>query len=275
MRIWLGALLATLLLASSSAAETIHFRSTTWPPTPLQLRLAKASGDIVAEQASVALGGELYRPAGKGPFPAIVLLHPCRGRLPPSVEQADAERYTALGYVLLAVDSFGARGIGDGCAGGGASVDVVMDAYGALLHLATLPFVDPGKVALVGYAYGAGQALSAVAFDGPERLFDRNFVAAIVYAPWCPEKLAVGVPTLLLMGERNEWAPPRACREMMARRTGLGASLRLVVYPDAHHDFHLRLAPRRHYGYRLEYNEAADAAAWRETTTLLRQAFGR
>jgi dienelactone hydrolase len=150
-----------------------------------------------------------------------------------------------------------------------------MDAYGALLHLATLPFVDPDRIALVGYSYGAGVALSAVAFDGPERLFDRQFVAAIAYSPWCPEKLAVGVPTVILMGEQDEWAPPRACRAMMAGRSGLGASLRLVVYPNAHHDFNLRLAPRRHYGYRLEYSAAADHAAWHEAAALLRQAFGR
>src|SRR5437763_2888587 len=140
MRAWLAALLMTPILTAAAAAETVHFRSATWPPTPLQLRLAKA-GDTVAEQASVALTGELYRPTGQGPYPAIVLLHPCSGRLPSSIEQADAARYTAQGYVLLAVDSFGARGIADGCAGGGASVDVVMDAYGALMRLATLPFI--------------------------------------------------------------------------------------------------------------------------------------
>jgi dienelactone hydrolase len=275
VRQWLATLLATLLFVPAAAAETVHFRSTTWPPTPLQLRLAKASGDTIAEQASVPLVGKLYRPTGTGRFPAVVLLHPCSGRLPTELEQADAARYTALGYVLLAVDSFGARGIVDGCAGGGASVDVVMDAYGALLHLASLPFVDPERVALVGYSYGAGVALSAVAFDGPERLFDRQFAAAVAYNPWCPEKLAVGVPTLILMGERDEWAPPRACEAMMARRSGLGASMRLIVYPHAHHAFNLRLAPRRHYGYHLEYDAAADQAAWRETTALLRQAFGR
>lgn len=272
---WLPALLATLLLAPAATAETVHFRSTTWPPTPLQLRLAKASGDTIAEQASVELTGELYRPNNAGRSPAVVLLHPCSGRLPPALEQADAARYTALGYVLLAVDSFGARGIADGCAGGGASVDVVMDAYGALLHLASLPFVDPDRIALVGYSYGAGIALSAVAFDGPERLFDRQFTAAVAYSPWCPEKLAVGVPTLILMGERDEWAPPRACEAMMARRSGLGAPMRLIVYPRAYHAFNLKLAARRHYGHHLEYDEAADRAAWSETVAVLRAAFGR
>jgi dienelactone hydrolase len=272
---WLVALLTTLFLVGPAAAETIHFRSATWPPTPLQQRLAKTAGQTIAEQAGVELAGELYRPPGNGPFPAVVLLHPCSGRLPSRLEQADAARYTALGYVLLAVDSFGPRGIADGCAGGGASVDMVMDAYGALLHLAALPFVDADRIALVGYSFGGSVALSAVAFDGPERLFNRKFTTAIAYYPSCPERVAVGVPTVILIGERDEWTPVRACREMMARRSGFGAALRLVVYPDAHHSFNLPLGPRRSYGYRLEYNEAADRAAWSETVAALRQAFGR
>ena len=275
MRAWLAALLVAPILTAAAAAETIHFRSATWPPTPLQLRLAKASGDTIAERASVPLMGELYRPAGDGPVPAVVLLPPCSGRLPVAIERAEARRYTALGYAVLAVDSLGARGIADGCAGGGTSVDGVMDAYGALLHLATLPFIDPDRIALVGYSLGASVALSAVAYDGPERLFDRRFSAAIAYSPSCPDKLAVSVPTIILTGALDDWAPVRFCRRMMARRTALGAPLRLVVYPDAQHGFNLPLPPRRHYGYHLEYDEAADHAAWSETVALLHEAFGR
>jgi dienelactone hydrolase len=266
--------MAPVLIASASA-EPIRFRSATWPPTPLQLRLAKASGDTVAEQASVSLTGELHRPSGGGPFPAVVLLHPCRNQLPRDIERRDAERYTALGYAVLAVDSLGARGVNDGCAGGGASVDGVMDAYGALLHLATLPFIDPDRIALVGYSFGASIALSAVEFDGPERLFDRQFIAAIAYYPYCPEKLAVSVPTVILAGALDDWSPVRFCQQMMGRRTGLGAPMKLVVYPDTRHAFNLPLPPRLYYGYRLEYNESADRAAWNETATLLRQALGR
>ena len=263
------------VLIASAAAEPIRFRSATWPPTPLQLRLAKASGDTIAEQASVSLVGELHRPSGDGTFPAVVLLHPCRSQLPIDTQRRDAERYTALGYAVLAVDSLGARGVNEGCAGGGASVDGVMDAYGALLHLATLPFIDPDRIAVVGYSFGASIALSAVEFDGPERLFDRQFVAAIAYSPFCPEKLAVSVPTLILAGALDDWSPIRFCQQMMSRRTGLGATMKLVVYPQTRHAFNLPLPARRYYGYHLEYSESADRAAWNETAALLRLAFGR
>jgi dienelactone hydrolase len=265
----------TAILTTSAAAETIHFRSATWPPTPLQLRLAKA-GDTIAERASVPLSGELYRPMGNGPFPAVILIHPCSGRLPARIEQGAAARYTALGYAVLALDNFTARGIADGgCTGGGASVDGVMDAYGALTYLAGLSFIDPERIAIVGYAFGANVALAAVEFDGPERLFDRQFAAAVAYYPYCPEKLAVSVPTLILLGGLDDWSPPRACERMMARRTALGAPMRLVVYPEARHAFNLPIEARRFYGQALEYNEAADRAAWNETAALLRRALAR
>jgi dienelactone hydrolase len=275
MRLW-SALLATLLFSTSGVAETVTFRNATWPPTPLQQRLAKTAGQTIAEQASTMIAGELYLPPGKGPFPAVVLLPPCSGRLPPDLEQAHAARYNDLGYALLAVDSFGARGFAEGCSGVGSSVDLVMDAYGALLYLADLAFIDADRIAIVGYSQGAQVALSVVAFDGPERLFDRQFRAAVAFFPFCSQQdVTVAVPTLILAGELDDWNPARDCRAMMARRKTLGAPVRLVVYPDAHHAFNLKAPPRSYYGHHHEYNEAADRAAWSETVAALRQAFGR
>ncbi len=277
MRRWLTALLAMLVFSSPVVAETVTFRSATWPPTPLQQRLAKTAGQTIAELASVTIRGELYLPPGKGPFPAVVLMPPCTGRLPIELEHAEGERYNALGYALLAVDSFGPRGFEDGCGGVGSSVDLVMDAYGALLYLAELPPIDPDRIAIVGYSRGGDVALSAVGFDGVERLFDRQFRAAVAYYPFCQrqEATAVAVPTLILIGEQDDWNAARDCRDMMVRRRAFSAPMRLVVYPDAHHAFNLNLPPRSHYGHRLEYDEAADRAAWLETTSALRQAFGR
>ena len=51
------------------------------------------------------------------------------------------------------------------------------------------------------------------------------------------------MPTLILIGERDDWNFARDCRDMMARRKTFSAPMRLVVYPEAQHSFNLRLPP--------------------------------
>jgi dienelactone hydrolase len=275
------AFLLMLLLTSAALAETVHFPSATTPPTPLQQRLAKERGTPIVPQATTELAGELHRPAGTGPFPAVVALHGCGGRGPREYEDALAARFTALGYVLLIVDSFGPRGITERCTAASfrEDVDRVMDAYGGLLYLAGLPFVDAERIAVVGYSQGAMVALSAVTLGGIETLFDRHFRAAIAYYPGCwAETGAVSIPTLVLIGALDDWTPARECEAMMKRRSGDGAPLKLVVYPGAYHAFNarsLRGKPREVFGHHVEYNEAADTAAWSEVVAALRAAFGR
>ncbi|HSI01982.1 MAG TPA: dienelactone hydrolase family protein [Reyranella sp.] len=273
--------LLLLLLTSPALAETVHFPSATTPPTPLQQRLAQELGTPIMPQAITELAGELHRPAGAGPHPALVALHGCGGRGPREYEDALAARFTALGYVLLIVDSFGPRGIANRCvdAASEESVDRVMDAYGGLLYLAGQPFVDPERVAAVGYSQGAMVALSAAALGGIDTLFSRHFITVIAYYPDCASVTgAVSIPTLILIGALDDWTPARNCEAMMGRRSGEGAPLRLIVYPGAYHSFNarsLRGKPRDYFGHHLEYNEAADKAAWDAMAATLRQAFGR
>jgi dienelactone hydrolase len=267
-------------LASRAIAETVHFRSATTPPTPLQQRLARERGEPVAEQPTTELVGELYRPPGNGPFPAVVSLHSCGGRGPRASEDARGARFVALGYALLIVDSFAPRGVKQYCSTAWqAPVDRLMDAYGALLYLAGLPFIDADRIAVVGYSQGGWVALSAVKLGYVEPLFAHRFRAAVAYYPPCDVSLgAVSVATLVLAGELDDWTPALDCQAMVARRNGEGAPMRLVVYPGTHHGFDvlsLRDRPIVFFGHRLEYNEAADHAAWIETQAALKEAFGR
>lgn len=262
----------------SPEAETVSFRSATTPPTPLQLRLAKERGEPVAEQPTTELVGELYRPPGNGPFPAVVVLHGCGGRGQRANEDDAGVRYTALGYVLLIVDSFGPRDFKQRCTiEAGSTVDRLMDAYGGLLFLAGLSFVDADRIAVIGYSQGGGVALDAVELGGVEAAFNRRFRVAIAYYPPCPYSLDVAVPTLILIGAIDDWALARDCRDMMTRRTGSGAPLRLIVYPDAYHGFNVvnLRKPATYLGHHLEYNEAAAKAAWDELLAALKEAFGR
>jgi dienelactone hydrolase len=266
------------LIVSAAHAETVHFRSATIGPSALQERLAKERGEPVPKVEGDMLVGELYRPAGNGPFPAIVSLHGCAGRSAKDVEDAGAARFVELGYVVLIVDSFTTRGIRISCSGQTPALDRVMDAYGGLAFLAGLPFVDPERIAVVGYSQGAMTALSAVALEGVRTLFDRQFKAAVAYYPLCAGRDGnVAVPTVILIGEKDDWTPASECTRMMAMRTGAGADVKLVVYPDAYHGFNgrsLRERPRTLLGHHLEYNEAADDAAWHEMTSLLARTIG-
>jgi len=285
MRPWIApslmtAVLAMLLPSLPAAAETVRFLSATVPPTPLQLRVAQERKQPVPEPLSTELSGELYRPTGDGPFRAVVALHGCGGPGSREGENSLGVRFTSLGYALLIVDSFSPRGITNGCSHDYwvKPADRVADAYGALAHLARLPFVDADRIAVVGYSQGADVALSAVTPGGDESLFDRHFRTAIAYYPTCAGfNGTVSVPTAILIGELDDWTPAAACQKMMARRSREGAPLRLVIYPGAYHAFNavtLRDRPMTYKGHHLEYNEAADRAAWAEMVAALRRAFG-
>lgn len=271
-------LIAFALTVFPADAETVHFRSATIGPSDLQVRLARERGDPAPRVDGEMLVGELYRPAGNGPFPAIVSLHGCNGRSPKAVEDAAALRFVELGYVLLIVDSFSPRGIKMSCSGETPALDRVLDAYGGLAFLAGLPFVDRDRVAAVGYSQGAMTALSAVAFEGVRTLFDRQFKAAVAYYPLCTGRDGnFAVPTVILIGEKDDWTPAAECTRMMAMRSGEGADVRLVVYPGAYHGFNarsLRDHPLTLLGHHIEYNEAADNAASQEMTRLLNRTIG-
>jgi dienelactone hydrolase len=76
---------------------------------------------------------------------------------------------------------------------------------------------------------------------------------------------------LILIGEADEKNPAGQCREMIAHARPDGASITLIVYPGAHHNFDVALfAPGvRYQGFWLEYNEVAARDAEEKTRTFL------
>jgi fermentation-respiration switch protein FrsA (DUF1100 family) len=97
---------------------------------------------------SAELGIRDYR--GEGPFPTVVVLHGCIGITGHFTGIAD--RLSSWGYVALAVDSLGPRGISSRCGVG--SLDQPFDAYAALCYLSQLDFVDPARVAVLSNSMG-------------------------------------------------------------------------------------------------------------------------
>jgi dienelactone hydrolase len=236
---------------SQSSAAVVEFESPLASPMPLQ--------------------GYLRQPNGAGPSPAVVLLHGCNGNWG-RLDERWGKKIAAWSYVTLTVDSFGPRGIDNTC-GSGAPVDLALDAYRALSFLVRQRFVDPARVAVLGFSQGGWLALTSIEHGAIEQNSQHKFRAAAAFYPRCLGfKGDMTVPTLILIGERDDWALAQECRNMVdgrddwgiSRQKGQGVAVRLIVYPDAHHAFDVASlqTPIQLFGHRLEYNKsAADQAA--------------
>jgi dienelactone hydrolase len=192
-----------------------------------------------------------------GPYPAVVVLHGCSGISSHSAGIAD--RIGSWGYVALTVDSLSPRDITSHCRGGWAP-EQAFDAYAALRYLSQLAFVDAARVAVLGQSMGGLAALYAVDRGLAAQYFNERFRAAIAYYPNCGVPGAsMTAPTLVLIGEADDWTPAERCRDMVKHARLDGAAITLIVYPGAHHAFDVaQLKPGMSaLGHWVEYDEPA------------------
>jgi dienelactone hydrolase len=212
-----------------------------------------------------ALQGYLRLPDGPGPSPAVVLLHGCGGGWR-GIDERWGKLLAAWGYVTLTVDSFGTRGITSTCTG--PPPPTLYDAYRALNFIVGQSSVDPSRVAVMGFSQGAMLALHAVEHGAIERSAKEKFRAAIGFYPPCLGlKGNMTVPTLILIGELDDWTPANECRNLaegrddwgISREKGQGIPIEITVYPGAYHDFDVPLfrTPQKLLGHHLEFNEEA------------------
>jgi len=229
--------LATIFGAQTAAAaeELIRFES-----VPLRIGEIEQRAEIERGKAPKppdTVEAYLSKPEGGGPFPAIVYLHGCGG-LSKSTRDDIATLMTGWGYVTLAVDSFATRGLKDSCYNLPSAREG--DALAALRYLSAQGFVDPQRIAAMGSSQGASVALQMVStrpnfFAVPD---DLKFKAVVAYYPLCSDATEqLTRPTLILIGELDDWTPASDCERWMARRTGKGAPVKLVIYPGAYHGF--------------------------------------
>ncbi|MBR1125729.1 dienelactone hydrolase family protein [Bradyrhizobium lablabi] len=213
-----------------------------------------------------ALQGFLRLPDGPGPSPAVVLLHGCGGAWR-GIDERWGKRLAEWGYVTLTIDRFGTRGITNACTGG-LPPQTLHDAYRALNFLVEQSLVDPSRVAVVGFSQGAMLALLSVERGQLERSSKEKFSAAVGFYPPCLGlKGNMTVPTLIMVGELDDWTPAKECRNLaegrddwgISREQGKGAPIELIVHPGAYHDFDIPefATPRQFLGHHLEFNQAA------------------
>ena len=275
------------LPAARKYAEATHFNEAIMD-TRVQLLSAVAASaalffaaTMVERPAQAATAADFYdlaKPAGDGPFPAVVLAPGCGGfhdQYSPPVFDQYRKRLVEDGFVVVNVDFTKSHDIPACFSDKGLLItqeDYGKDILNAVADLKKNGFVDPARIHLLGWSYGGGAAFNALALA--EEQPDMKIKSVVAYFPYCgavrPWKQPVSV--LVLRGGADDIAPFEKC--MPAVRSALdNKSLRDVVYPGALHSFDQFTVPQPvkdpigTHGY----DEAATKSAWTELEKFLKE----
>ncbi len=261
--------------------------------------LAQQNVHVPVEQGgrTIQLRAQLYKPAAMtGRVPAVALFHGCGG--PGQNTARMAGLLASWGYAALVVDSFSARGLKDVC---GRSWPTQADAEArahdidaALAWFDRQGFVDPKRLAFMGYSYGGGVAMLRALSGHPDDAAPSPARAAILVYPDCGladalgPKLIVRQPTLFAIGALDDWTPVPQCQAVISRVVQGRDLIEAHIYENAYHSFDALGLPVRylagvgnrskpggccgaHYGA----NEAAWKAFVVDVKAFLSKAFAR
>jgi dienelactone hydrolase len=211
---------------------------------------AASTQPVDISTGSLTLHAQLFKPDGDGPFPAVIALHSCGGLAghsePVLPRYRDwAEQFVKDGKAVLLPDSYGSRGLGPQCRIKerhlNARRERVADIVAARQWLMQQSWVAHDRVSLIGWGNGASALLWAVRPQYFSRSTEPDFRSAIAFYPDCRISAGLGwsarVPTLVLIGAKDDVSSPPACRQMVDGARGRSALTRMVVYPGAYHDF--------------------------------------
>jgi dienelactone hydrolase len=209
-----------------------------------------APHEVEIAEGNTTLRAQLFKPEGDGPFSTVIALHGCgglAGRSEPVLPRYRdwAEQLVKEGKAVLWPDSYGSRGVGPQCRVKERKVrarrERVEDIVAAREWLMQQPWVAHDRISLIGWAGGASALLWAVRPQLSARGAEPDFRSAVAFYPDCRISAVLGwsarVPTLLLIGAKDDVASPPACRQMIDGARGRSALTRIVVYPGAYHDF--------------------------------------
>jgi carboxymethylenebutenolidase len=225
----------------------------------VSLAAVAADGNSVAyKSGDETVQGMQYTPAGKGPFPALIVIHEWWGLNDWVKEQAS--KLADQGYVTLAVDLYRGkvattsdeaheimRGVPEDRA--------KRDLHAAFAFLSAQPKVKKDRIGSIGWCMGGGYSLD-VALQEP------TLKAAVInYGHLATDKDAlkkINASMLGLFGAQDRGIPPADVKKFGETLVQLGKKIDIKIYDDAGHAFE---NPSNKDGYR-----AADAAdAWNRT----------
>jgi len=224
--------------------------------------LAAAGKEVTYKSGDETVKGILYTPAGKGPFPGIVVIHEWWGLNDWVKEQAS--KLADQGYSALAVDLYRGkvattpeeaheimRGVPQDRA--------ARDLHAAFEFLQSQPNVRKDRIASIGWCMGGGYSLDVA-------LAEPTLTAAVInYGHLATDPAAIGKIHAAILGNfggQDKGIPPADVNKFEAELKKQGKQADIKIYPDAGHAFE---NPNNKSGYRAE--DAADA--WQRTVSFL------
>jgi carboxymethylenebutenolidase len=221
-----------------------------------------ADGKPVSYQSgSETVNGLLFTPQGKGPFPALVVIHEWWGLNDWVKEQAS--KLADQGYVTLAIDLYRdkvattpdeahqiMRGVPEDRAG--------RDLLAASTYLRSLKNIDPTRVGDIGWCMGGGYALNLAIAD------PRLKAAVVNYGHLATDDVTlkkINAATLGIFGGQDKGITPADVSKFESQMKALGKTVEIHSFPDAGHAFENRNDSR----YRAD--DAAEA--WKLTVAFL------
>ena len=214
----------------------------------------KSGGDTVT--------AELYTPEGRGPFPALIVIHEWWGLNDWVKEQAS--KLAGQGYIALAIDLYRGKVAGTPDQAhelmrGVPEDRATEDLHAAFTFLASQPEVKKDRIGAIGWCMGGGYSLD-VALQEPTLAADVINYGHLAVTPQALGKIQA--PILGLFGAQDQGIPPADVEKFEQSLKQLGKKVEIHIYPDAGHAFE---NPNNKAGYRAE--DAADA--WQRTVAFL------
>lgn len=231
------------------------------------------SGTVESENVNYpgegyTLQGYLSRPTGKGPFPAVIVVHHNRGLIEHFRDVS--RRLASQGYAALAVDLLSRQGGTAAFATPEAATKafqkenddaLISDLNAAYQYLDSHSAVRKNDIAIMGFAAGAQKTFLYVTTNP-------KLKAAVIYygSPPSDDRLArIECPILEIVGDKDaRFAPTVPVLEGKMKQ--LGKNYEWKIYPGADHDFFEDSDER--------YNQPAAKQSWAVVLEFLKRNLG-
>jgi dienelactone hydrolase len=229
-------------------------------PTTVGAEALSFDSVVSPSDRTATLNGSLSFPAGAGPFPVVILLHPCGGldSFGLTTLEAHARNLQTAGFGAFILDSYGPRNLGGGKACGMETSRFRSDdAFNAIAFLAKHPKVSKDNIFVLGLSSGGSAAIEIARGKA-----DTKFSAAVAYYPECISlggtSYAIQSPMLVFVAGKDDWTLPDSCLRAKSAGTVIGAEFDLINYPNAYHGFDQhRDHPATYRGHTLAYSAEA------------------